>query len=926
MTFRTYMASLLALPLCYPMLLQAQSDSLQKEKNNQAVEYGRHISVDLKESTTATAYITSDQLTHRQGINPRDVLYGLIPGLQVMQKQGASWETTGELSVRGRNTVNAATPLLIVDGFERDLDLLSVNEIESITVLKDAPSTALYGVRGANGVILVKTKRGSTGSPTINLSYEFNVAKAFRTPKFLNSYNYAQALNEARVNDGLSPRFDAEDLAIFQEKSYRTVYPDVDWWKHSLRDYGTGNNINFSVTGGGKYVKYYTQLSYLNDLGLLRPTEENDGYSTQLKYSRLNLRSNLDIAINRNTELQLNILGTFSEYNRPHSSLESIFSALYSVPSAAFPIKSLNGVWGGTTEISTNPVAMISGTGYDRVQQRDFYADTRITHKLDSWLPGLSIGAFIGLDNMATYWDTNARNYGYEQTAYDWGMQKYVYTPLRNETALAFSHSVDQSKNHYNIGAFAKYNQTWGLHTLSSTLQYSMDKILAKGKNVSYSFIDAVGQVHYAYAQRYIVDLALSGSAASVLRPGHRWGIFPAVGAAWLISQEKFIQAAWLNMLKLRASYGISGRADNGYGISIDMYGNGDSYLFGRTPTSATGIRMWQLGIADLTYEKSHKWNLGLDFQAFRKLSVTVDLFHDRRTDILVASAGKISSALGLDAPRKNAGIVTNQGIEALARWSDNIGNFKYSIGGNFAFTRNKIVEQNEEYRPYDYLNRTGHQIGQFYGYVVEGIYQNQEEIDQRGVVQTLSEVRPGDLRYKDLNGDKVIDSYDQTFIGYSTMPEIYYATDLNLEYRGFGFFAQFQGVANRSVLSSVPSVYRPLYGNRTISEEYYANRWTPETPNAIYPRLTSVGSDNNYANNSLWIKDGSFLKLRTLEVYYQFNAHQLRALKYVHGAKLYVRGYDLFSFDHIKVMDPENMTSGHPSVRRYAFGINLTF
>lgn len=922
MNFKVYIAGILLLP----MQLSAHTDSLTSHKDQYPIEYGRDVSVRLSESTTATAITTAEELSHRKEIDPTNALYGLIPGLQVLQNQGAAWETTGNLFVRGYGTLSTKTPMVLIDGFSRDLGQISMDEIESITVLKDAVSTALYGMHGANGVILVKTKRGTRSKPQIRFAYEFNMAKPFRTPELVDGYTYAQALNEAMVNDGLSPRYSEQELDAFRSGIMPSVYPNVDWWGESLRNASNGNNITFSATGGGQYVKYFTQLNYLNDNGILKPTNDNEGYSTQLKYSKLNIRTNLDIDLSRQTKLQLNIFGTFSEHNRPNEKIANIFSALYTVPAGAFPIKNDHNVWAGTTDIGANPVAMISGTGYARSQQRNFYADMKLTQDLGSLLPGLSAGARLGLDNSAAYWDGNARNYGYEQTLYDWETGTFSYKNLRNESALSASHSVGASRNHFNFLAFLNYEKNWNRHALAATAQYGMDKLSGKGQNTTYSFIDLIGQMHYAYNSRYLLDVSLSGSASSILKPGKRWGFFPAIGAGWVVSEENFARRDWLDLLKLRASYGIAGRANYASDLYIDKYQTGGSFFFGKTPVKANGLMITQLGIADLTYEKSHKLNVGMDLRAFKKLSVTLDYFYDHRTDILIGTGGKISSLFGMPALMENTGVVNNHGIEADIHWTEHLNDFAYALGGTFSFTRNRIVNQNEAYRPYDYLRRTNRRIGQYFGYVVEGIYQSQEEIDQRNVRQMLSVVQPGDLRYKDLNDDGVIDSYDQMALGYSSLPEIYYSFDLSAEYKGLGVYALFQGTGNVSVQASTPGVYFPMYGNRTVSTEYYNNRWTPDNPNAIYPRLTSAGSVNNYSSNSLWVQNGAFLKLRTLELYYKFNKQLLRPLKYVSEAKIYIRAYDLLSVDNIKIMDPENMGMGHPSMTRYAIGFDLKF
>ncbi|WP_294626985.1 SusC/RagA family TonB-linked outer membrane protein [uncultured Bacteroides sp.] len=918
---------LVACALCSPVVLTAQEqDSLLARKSKTVVEYGRGLSFGLKESTTATATAGEEELSHKKSINNSNMLYGLIPGLQVLQNAGNAWDDAATLRVRGYGTSSSTTPLVLVDGFERSLDQISADEIESVTVLKDAASTALYGIKGANGVILVKTKRGKEGKPEINFSYQFTMGTPRRLPELADGYTYATALNEGLANDGLSARYSAEELEAFRTQSHPDAYPNVDWWNEALRDHSFGNNLTFSAKGGGQFVRYFTQLNYLNDNGILKPTDDNDGYSTQFKYSKLNIRTNLDITVSPTTTVQLNLFGNFSEHNRPGETASTLFKALYQVPSGAFPMKTARDVWGGTTVYSNNPIAMIAGEGYARSQTRNMYADMKLNQDLDGLLKGLSAGFEVGLDNSASYWDSNTRKFAYDQPAMDWATGEITYTNLRNEGALSFSKSVGSTVNHFNFGAYANYARDWGKHRLAATLQYHMDKTNAKGQNNSRAFMDVVAQAHYVYNRRYVLDASLSGSAASILEPGHRWGLFPSVGAAWLLSEETALKSDWLNLLKFRASYGVAGRADYDTDLYLDVYGTGGSYLFGKNPSSISGMKITQLGLAGMTYEKSHKLNAGFDFMAFNKLSVTIDGFYDHRTDILISGNNAVSSIFGLSVPKINNGVVDSYGVETALRWADKVGDFNYQIGGMLTFNRNKIVNQNEEYRPYDYLKRTGNRIGQYFGYEVEGIYQNQGEIDHRNVKQNLSDVRPGDLKYKDQNNDGVIDSYDQVALGYSPMPEIYYSLDLNFEYKGFGIYALFQGTGHQSTLLNTPSLYWPLIDNSTISSEYYNNRWTPDTPNAKYPRLTSEGSANNYTTNSLWVADASYLKLRTLELYYNFSDEMMKKSKFVKSARIFARGHDLFCADKIKIADPENIGTNHPTMTQYTLGVNLSF
>lgn len=891
-------------------------------------QYGRGLSFNQKESTTAGAIVTSDVLGHRTSTLPSNSLFGLIPGLQVLSNAGNAWDNGATLYVRGVGTTNSKSPLILIDGFERDINGLSVQDIESVTVLKDAVALSLYGVRGANGVVYIKTKRGIVGKPEITFDYEFKMGTPTYKPKFIDGYTYAQALNEGLKNDGLSARYNQRELDAFKNQTDPEFYPNVNWWDEALRNQSYGNNANFSMRGGGDVAQYFVQLNYLNDKGILGPTDDNDGYSTQFKYSRLNFTTNLDIKLGKTTQLGLGLRGNFAESNRPYTSTENIFNALYQVPSGVMPVKTSHGLWGATTVYKNNPIAYISGRGYERAQSRNLYADIQLNQDLSFLAPGLSATLRVGFDNEAEYWDRNQRNFASESAIKGWDGAKDQFTKLTEESALDFTSSIKDIVRHLNINAQVNYDRTWGEHKLNTTLFYGMDKITQRGQNNGRAFMDIVGQAHYTYKGRYLLDFALSGSAASVLDPDDRWGIFPSIGAGWILSEESALKADWLNLLKLRASYGIAGRADYGVNLYRDAYGTGGGYFFKNTPASMGGTQERRLAVNGLTYEKSHKLNVGFDFMAWNRLSLTIDGYYDHRTDILVSGAGTMSSVLGLTAPQVNDGIVNSYGVDIAANWNDHIGSFSYQLGGQFSFSRNKIIEMNEEYRPYDYLKRTGHSVSQIFGYEVEGIYQSQKEIDEREVKQYLSEVRPGDLKFKDQNGDKRIDEYDQIALGYNSVcPEIYYGFNLGAEYKGVGFLAFFQGVSNYSEVLDTRSVYRPLINNNTISQHYYDNRWSESNPNGKYPRLTTTGSANNYNTNSLWVADASYMKLRTLEVYYQLPENWLRCLRSVKQARIFARGYDLFSLNKLEgISDPESVGANHPLMRQFTFGVNLRF
>ena len=906
----------------------AQVEGTNKEIKNNKTQYGRSISIATKEATAAISTVSADDLSHKTSIDPSNNLFGLLNGLQAFQNGGTAWNDGASFLIRGVDAFGAKAPLILVDGFERSIANLTTQEIESISILKDAPALALYGMKGSNGVVYIKTKRGALSeTPQIDFSYQFNVATPNRLPKFVDSYTYAKALNEGLSNDGLSPRYDQSELNAFRDQSNPNFYPNIDWMDEALRNKSYGDNVNFSIRGGGKIVKYFSQINYVDNRGIFKPVSDNSGYSTQMKYSKLNVRTNLDIDMGEYTKVQLNLLGNFSEKNAPATDVKDIFNALYQVPSGAFPLKTEQNIWGGTSVYKNNPIAMISGTGTERVQARTLYADLSLNQRLDFLTKGLSATMRIAFDDCTAYRDLNSKNFAYQSAIWNWDNNEGTHQKLRNESELVFSSETEAFIRHFNFHTQFNYDKAWNKHKLNATVLYAMDKVTHAGRNQTFANIDVVGQAHYVYNNRYLLDVSMAESASSVLDPSNRWAFLPSVGIGWILSEEEFIKTDWLNSLKLRASWGITAEADYQPNLFNDIYGSGNKYFFKDALTSTSGLREKQLRVNDLTYEKSNKMNVGVDFAAWNKLNITVDAFYEHRTDILVDGSGSTSSILGISAPKVNKGIVDNKGIELAANWSDRINDFSYQVGGQFSFTRNKIKNMEEIYRPEKYQERTGLSVGQMFGYEVEGIYQNQDEIDNSEVKQKLSEVHPGDLKFKDQNNDKIIDKYDMIALGYNQLcPEIYFSFNLGAEYKGIGLFAQFQGVGNYSQMLDTRSLYRPLINNNTISEHYYENRWTPETPAAKYPRLTAEGSENNYNSNSLWLADASFLKLRTLELYYQLPTNLLGSSKVLKGARLFARAHDLFSLDKIDVADPESLGVSHPTMTQYTFGFNLHF
>ena len=874
--------------------------------------------------------VEADRLSKSSALNPENALYGLLPGLSVLQNGGIAEGRSPDMFIRGRGTMNSSNILVLVDGFERPLSTLSTAEIQSATVLKDAAALAEYGQRGANGVLLVTTKRGQNDALKVDVSYHYGMNQASRLPKFYGANDYATALNQALANDGLQARYGKEDLANFASGNSPHLFPDVNWQKEVLREYGTNSNFNATFLGGGERVKYFSALNYQSESGLFDHTDNNI-FSTQQEYNRLNFRTNLDIDLTRNTRFVVNVAGNIYNANRPGTAANSIFNALSTIPSAAFPVKTINNIWGGTNIYNNNPMALSTATGYATTHSRTLLFDVSIKQNLDKLVKGLSGEIALSYDNSATFWDGKTKDFQYQTTAVQRdGATGAIIDPIYNnygrETALNPYSSLGSQWRHGNFWAKLNHYTSWGQNTLNTMLLYQQDNKVENGQYHTYLHQSMVGNAQYNYAQKYYAGLSVSYSGSSVLPSDERFGFFPAISGAWLLNKEAFLaNSKAIKLLKIRASWGITGNDLMSPNLANQGYYASSGYFYTNNNTANSGYYEGQLATQQLTYEKSYKTNFGIDANLWGKLDATAEVFYDKRNDILVSMSGQISSLLGVTAPVQNLGITENKGVEVSLNWKDQIGSFNYHLGGQLSFAKNKIIEMAENYQPYEYLKRTGNPIGQVFGMQAIGFFKDDNEI-ANSPKQLFSNVKPGDFKYKDQNADNVIDAMDNVPIGFNTTsPEIYYSFNLGFDYKGFGIDALFQGTANSSVYLNTPGVFWPLKENKNIST-FSDDYWTPaKSSSATLPRLTTLDNDNNFRQNSTWIENGSYLKLRTAEFYYELPQKSIEKLK-LSKARIFVRGMDLFSIDKVKVMDPEELSTGYPTLTSYYLGINVAF
>lgn len=924
--------------LCLPASAQESNEEQTDKFVGQTIDVGAERLLTREEATGSVSVISSETTDRRSAKNIGNSIIGQGNGLISLQSGGRYADVNPTFYIRGLQTLNGKnSPLVMIDGIQRDIVSIAPEEVESVIVLKDAAAVALYGYKGINGAINIVTKRGKYNSRSVKVTYDHLFTSLANKPKFVDAYTYGLAVNEARINDGLTGRYSNQELNALRDGTMPYLYPNVNWVDETFRDNAMTNKYNIEFRGGGEKFRYYTMLDLISNKGFVKEPGANEGYSTQDKYVKGNLRMNMDINLTQTTDLQVNLLGVLQETSRPGAQAD-LWDLVYTVPSAAFPIRDENGIWGGsdTWAGTQNPVAQSIGAAYYKNHTRSLFADMKLTQDLSGLTKGLNAFVRISYDNIANIYEDHSKEYVYSVNAPTWAdgaseptVKSEIYGKDSEMGTDAKTNEFDRLL-HFDVGF--NYQRTFGDHSIYSQLKWDYENNDPNGVNNTVNRQNITWWSHYGYMNRYFVDLALVESGSSRLAPGTKWAFSPTLSAAWVISKEKFMEnVEWVNFLKLRGSAGII-NVDNLPGDEVwsyyaQQYGtSGGTYPFDSGWNSSFGRSyLERVATTNPSHEKAYKYNVGMDAKLFGCLDVTLDLWKEHRTNIWVTSEGKYSEIFGMEPPYENAGIVDSKGIEVGLDYSKKLGQVEFNVGGNFSLNKNEIKEMLEEPRQYANLVQTGNPYGQLYGLEAIGFFKDEADI-AASPTQNFSTVKPGDIKYRDVNGDNIIDTNDEVAIGYSTTcPEIYYSLHLGAEWKGLGFYAMFQGTGNYSAVLNTKSMYWPLINNTNISQYAYDNRWTPQNQNAKFPRLSSQSNANNYQTSTLWLADRSFIKLRNLEVYYKLPASWLKKTKIVNAAKLYVRGIDLLSFDHIDENDAEAYGI-NPMTKSVALGLSVTF
>ena len=918
----------LAALLAAAPFLRAQNDTLQ-------LGYG--LKQSKQHSSLAADAVGREALSLTDGWNVLNALYGQVPGLLVRQGASVPWSCSPTLVVRGWGSFNGNDPLILVDGIQRDPGLLSPVEVENVTVLRDAASTALYGLRGADGVILITTRRGQGVRQIVSADYTFGVQTPFRLPAMADASRYAYAVNEALALDGLEPRFTQTDLQRLA--SGQSVLPLVDWRKEVLRSSGFTHDANLSVEGADRRIRYFIAANLAQSSGILANTGLNDGYSTQVLHNTLKLRSNLDIRMTPTTLVRVGLSGRLLQYQQPLSGSSAAgpsLQTLFDTPPIATPLRK-DGRW-VRAENFDNPLARMAAGGYTAILQRALLADLSIEQDLRSLIEGLKLTVLAGYDNSADIADRRSYDYEYYVSRYlrdDSGhISDLGYTLYGNTTGLAFTRYLDGQFMRSSFQGRLSYDRQFGAHAVDAALIYAQTGVKYSGANNRSAYMDGIAAASYGYGGRYFLSAVAACSGSARLQAGSKFRLYPAASAAWLVSAEPWMEGAssWLHLLKVRGSYGLSGFDGRlAYDLDKQFNGEGSSFVFNGT-TVSPGLTQGSLPSTGILPEEERKADLGLELDLGGVFTLQADVFDHHRHGLMVSGAGSYSSVIGVGLPYIFTGETRNRGAEGAADLHLSSGIVSAHLGGTFTFAKSRILEMSEAYHPYDYMYSTGHPIGSFYGLIADGFYTEGDFGPDGKLLGSVpastfvESVRPGDVKYKDMNGDAQIDAYDYACQDASTVPLFWYGLQAGLKVGSFGVEALFDGAGGFITETSLSSVYQPLYGDsRSVSVHYLDDAWHAGAENARYPRLTTLSNANNFAASRVWTEKGDFLKLRNLYLFYDLPAEGLRALR-MSGLRVFLRGTNLFSVDAVRILDPERISLSYPSMRTFQAGIKCSF
>ena len=931
---------------------------MSEEKTN-AIDEVVVTGLGTQKKLTVTGAITNvdvSQMKQFPSSNFTNALAGNVPGIIAMQSSGQPGKSTSRFWVRGISTFGAsASAMILVDGFERNnIDDLNIEDIESFSVLKDASATAIYGSKGANGVILITTKHGKAGKININVKGEASYNTRTITPKFIDAPTYANLLNEARVTRNLAPQYQPEELALIRSGLDPDFYPNVDWSKLLLKNGAMSYRADLSMSGGGNTARYFVSLSYVEDQGMYNTDETlRKKYDTNANYKRWNYRMNVDIDVTPTTIIKLGVSGNLNKRNSPGLGDQYLWSELFGFNALSSPVLYSNGyvpAYGNNIH-QMNPWVSSTRTGYNEEWDNNIQTNVTVEQKLDFITKGLSFTGRFGYD---TY-NSNHIYYRlwpamYRANSRD-SQGNIIWDKLFEETSMSQTSGGDGSRHEF-LEALLRWDRTFDkLHNFSAVSRFTQDERI-QTRNIGTDIKNSVskrnqglaGQLTYNYALRYFIDFNFGYNGSENFADHHRYGFFPAFSLAWNVAEEPLVKKAlpWLNMFKLRYSWGKVGNDNMGrfpYLYTLDYTPN-IGYNWGSNLSSGImpGIHYTQMASPNVTWEVARKTDFGFDFVAFdNKFSLTMDYFHEKRTGIFIQRMF-LPDITGLESyPWANVGAVKSKGFDGNFQYKDHIGEINWTVRGNITYSKNTILERDEENNVYAYQYGKGYRVNQQRGLIALGLFRDYDDI-RNSPKQSWGTVQPGDIKYKDVNGDGIVDDGDRVAIGATDTPSLIYGLGASVSWRGFDFNLHFQGAGKYTFLinSGAVNAFRDgrwgnilqgITDNRWISSDISGTKET-ENPNAPYPRLSYGYNLNNQQSSSFWLRNGRFLRLKNLDIGYTLPKPMVNTI-HLESVRIYISGQNLITWSPFKLWDPEldSRQRGqiYPITRSFTAGIQIS-
>lgn len=890
----------------------SQRYKLPNYTSSYPVLYGNDSASQLVE---AVGYLKGEILNATPSGFMSNGLTGRIAGLYTKQISGEPGNDGVNVVLRGQN------PLVLVDGVPRELFSIDPEEIASVTVLKDALSTAMLGMRSMNGAILITTRKGkATPGYHFDFTAQTGISTPLRLPQPLSSFDYARLYNEALANDGKPPLYSGADLDAYKKGTDVYGHPDINWYDRILKNQSAFNRFTLNAAGSNETIHYFVSLDYLHQDGLLKESQVNT-YNTNIINQRYIFRSNVEVNLTQKLSMYLNVFGRIHDQTEPGTGSTNLFTAMQNTPANAYPVFNPDSSLGGNVNFSNNIYGQSILSGYTKNIYSDGYADLGLKRNMDDLIKGLWIKGKISYNLAMTQQIDRSKDFETFQMHVDPVTGDTSYQRYGTKSDQRNSSSVIDRGHQFYAQVSAGYEHNWENSSMNILLMYNIDNF-TENSDLPNKYKTLAGRLEYNISHKYSIEAAASYAGNNRYSPDNRFGFFPAIGAAWNIQNENFFRkGGFLNTLRLRATYGLTGNAVAGYFQYVDRYAGATGYHFGTSASSVSG-RSFKQPQDVSTWEKALKLDIGIDVGFAKDKGIfTLDYYHDHYKD-LVQGRGRNSALLGWgDEIVKNLGENLYSGFEVTAGWADHAGSLGYSVSANLSISDSKVLFNDEPDYPYSWMQKTGHQVGQIYGYVADGFVTQPGE----GPVMEGYHSVPGDIKYTDLNSDGVINQFDRKAIG-NQKPLIFYGADIELSWKNLSLSFLIQGIANRNLLLTGADEWAFQNDGKGQAWQHNLSYWTPATASsASYPRLTAGTNINNDVTSSFWIGSGDYLRLKNAQLAWTFDNIHFWEIK-IERLRLFINGMNLLTASDFKHTDPETPADIYPNQRVVNGGISIRF